>query len=113
MEKTIVCTTEISTPLGPVIAGTTTKGLCLLEFTNRIRLQQQKDQLEKKLHATLLPGTNEYAEQLETELSEYFAGVRKIFSIPLVVPGTPFEQSVWQLLQKIPYGETCSYSTLR
>lgn len=44
-----------------------------------------------------------------TQLSEYFAGVRRHFDLPLVPTGTPFQQRVWQALVTIPYGETCSY----
>ena len=40
------------------------------------------------------------------QLREYFAGTRRDFSLPLAPAGTPFQQSVWQALQTIPYGET-------
>jgi O-6-methylguanine DNA methyltransferase len=42
-------------------------------------------------------------------LEEYFAGTRKVFDIPLVLPGTPFQQKVWAGLQTISYGSTRSY----
>ena len=42
-----------------------------------------------------------------TDLS--FEGKRKDFAIPLHTPGTEFQQSVWKVLQQIPYGETWSY----
>ena len=43
------------------------------------------------------------------QLREYFAGTRRDFSLPLAPAGTPFQQSVWQALQTIPYGETRTY----
>ena len=44
------------------------------------------------------------------QLDEYFKGLRKEFEIPIVYPqGTPFQQKVWQVLMKIPYGEVLSY----
>ncbi|NQU64798.1 MAG: methylated-DNA--[protein]-cysteine S-methyltransferase, partial [SAR324 cluster bacterium] len=46
----------------------------------------------------------------EKQLREYFAGRRQTFSIPLNPMGTPFRQSAWRALQKIPYGQTISYS---
>ncbi|MCH5265858.1 MAG: methylated-DNA--[protein]-cysteine S-methyltransferase [Lachnospiraceae bacterium] len=46
------------------------------------------------------------------ELEEYFAGKRKVFSVPLSVHGTEFQERVWKELQKIPYGTTCSYGQL-
>ena len=35
-----------------------------------------------------------------------------IFDLPLDIYGTPFQQSVWTLLQDIPYGETRSYAQI-
>lgn len=47
------------------------------------------------------------------QLDAYFAGQRQIFDIPLdLSSGTVFQQTVWQHLLKIPYGETISYAEL-
>ena len=46
------------------------------------------------------------------QLAEYFAGARTAFDVPLDTTGTPFQQSVWALLRKIPYGTTTSYGAL-
>jgi methylated-DNA-[protein]-cysteine S-methyltransferase len=46
------------------------------------------------------------------QLNEYFAGERTEFDLPLEMVGTEFQKSVWQQLQKIPYGATTSYGTL-
>ncbi|PWM38741.1 MAG: cysteine methyltransferase [Clostridiales bacterium] len=43
------------------------------------------------------------------QLTEYLAGERRRFELPLAPGGTPFEQAVWAQLLKIPYGETCTY----
>jgi len=43
------------------------------------------------------------------EILEYLAGVRLEFSLPLNARGTPFQKSVWQALNDIPYGHTRSY----
>lgn len=101
--------TELSGPLGPMLACATEKGVCVLEFTNRIRLQKELDDLQKLLNGVIKPGKNNHLEQLETELQEYFAGTRKIFTVPLHSPGNDFAQAVWKTLQEIPYGATCSY----
>ncbi|MFA7566539.1 MAG: methylated-DNA--[protein]-cysteine S-methyltransferase, partial [Alkalispirochaeta sp.] len=47
---------------------------------------------------------------LQEQLSEYFAGERREFELPLVVPGTDFQKEVWDSLMKVPYGETWSYA---
>ena len=105
----IITMMEIVTPLGPMLAGATSEGVCLLEFTNRIRLQQEMKDLKEALHADTQPGRNAHLDQLERELSEYFDGKRKVFSVPLHIPGTEFEKAVWTKLQEIPYGRTWSY----
>ena len=46
------------------------------------------------------------------QLSEYFDGRRKEFSLPLKMRGTEFQRKVWSALREIPYGETCSYKDL-
>lgn len=46
------------------------------------------------------------------ELSEYFAGTRKKFDLPLDIEGTEFQKRVWSQLRKIPFGKTYSYKEL-
>ncbi|GAM00363.1 methylated-DNA--[protein]-cysteine S-methyltransferase [Sphingomonas parapaucimobilis] len=46
------------------------------------------------------------------QLSEYFAGKRRVFDLPLEPVGTDFQRAVWTGLNAIPYGETRSYAAL-
>ena len=46
------------------------------------------------------------------QLTEYFAGTRREFSLPLSLHGTEFQIKDWKALQEIPYGETCSYKQI-
>lgn len=46
------------------------------------------------------------------QLSEYLAGTRRDFELPLAPVGTAFMQKVWKALQDIPYGETRSYKQI-
>jgi methylated-DNA-[protein]-cysteine S-methyltransferase len=50
-------------------------------------------------------------ERLKSELSEYFSGERKSFTVPLIPArdATPFQRGVWESLKEIPYGQTISY----
>jgi len=52
------------------------------------------------------------AKEVALQLTEYFSGTRKSFTLPLAPAGTPFQQRVWQALQQIPYGETRSYKEI-
>lgn len=44
------------------------------------------------------------------QIREYLAKKLQKFDLPIDPKGTDFQKSVWQELQKIPYGETRSYS---
>jgi methylated-DNA-[protein]-cysteine S-methyltransferase len=46
------------------------------------------------------------------QLEEYLDGNRKNFDLPLSPKGTEFQQRVWNALQEIPYGKTCSYKDI-
>jgi len=46
------------------------------------------------------------------QLTEYFAGERKVFDLPLRLSGSEFQVSVLKALQDIPYGETVSYGEI-
>jgi AraC family transcriptional regulator of adaptative response/methylated-DNA-[protein]-cysteine methyltransferase len=96
-------------PLGPLIAAANDRGICLLEFTDRRMLETQFRTLKKLFACAIVPGENAHLNQLRTELEKYFAGDLKQFSVPLVYPGTPFQERVWNELLRIPYGHTRSY----
>ncbi|NCP65016.1 MAG: methylated-DNA--[protein]-cysteine S-methyltransferase [Paraglaciecola sp.] len=52
---------------------------------------------------------NKYITSAKTQLEEYFLGKRRTFDLSLDSSGTEFQQSVWQALLTIPYGEKRSY----
>ena len=102
----------VESPLGPLVAGARAEGVCLLEFTDRRMLEAQCATLKRRFRCALVPGENDHLAQLKAELAEYFAGRRRAFDVPLLVPGTPFQERVWRELLAIPYGETRSYEDL-
>src|SRR5690606_32152543 len=46
------------------------------------------------------------------QLDAYFRGTLRTFDLPLAPQGTPFQQTVWEALRHIPYGQTVSYGEL-
>jgi methylated-DNA-[protein]-cysteine S-methyltransferase len=46
------------------------------------------------------------------QLTEYFAGERRDFDLPLNPRGSDQARQVWQLIAEIPYGQTTSYGEL-
>jgi len=110
IDKIVLNIVRFTTPIGPMFACASDKGICLLEFTDRRMLETEFIDLCKRLNAVILPGDNIHLDHVQSEIQEYFSGLRKTFSIPLHTPGTEFQQSVWKVLQDIPYGETRSYT---
>lgn len=108
IEKTDLLS-EISTPLGPMVAAATSKGICLLEFTNRIHLVQEITELQDLLSDELVNSNHEHLNLLRKEIDAYFKAELKSFSVPLHLMGNEFSRSVWQYLLEIPYGSTCTY----
>lgn len=104
--------TRISSPLGQLVAGATSTGLCLLEFTERRMLETQMAVLKRRFNLPVVPGDSSFFDSLHRQLSEYFQGTRKEFDLPLVYPGTEFQTRVWDGLRRIPYGQTWSYAKL-
>ena len=50
--------------------------------------------------------------EAEAQLHAYFAGERQRFELPLAPAGTDFQRRVWAAVERIPYGETTTYSAL-
>ncbi len=92
-----IIVTEITSPIGSIFAGATKQGICLLDFTEILETNK------------VIYGNNKHLDKLKQQLNEYFTGNRENFDLPLVITGTKFQLSAWQALQKIPFGETCSY----
>ena len=59
-----------------------------------------------------MPRDDEALASTRAQLTEYFAGERSSFDLPLVPEGTGFQRKVWSALCEIPYGETISYGEL-
>lgn len=49
---------------------------------------------------------------VKQQLQEYFAGERRTFELRLAPDATPFQASVLEALQAIPYGETSTYGEI-
>lgn len=101
---------EIPTLTGPMLAGATDKGLCLLEFVESESPEAQLAAIEKTFRARIKPGPGPHLEATLKQLEEYFSGRRKTFDLSLDMRGTPFQQDAWQALLAIPYGRTVSYA---
>jgi AraC family transcriptional regulator of adaptative response/methylated-DNA-[protein]-cysteine methyltransferase len=106
-----VVTTAIDTPLGPMLAGATDEGLCLLEFTDRPMLPTELAALERQ-RGPITAGAHPHLSRVRGQLAEYFDGHRETFDVPLDTPGSGFQRAIWSGLRQIPYGSTVTYADL-
>ncbi|WP_126248756.1 bifunctional transcriptional activator/DNA repair enzyme AdaA [Chitinophaga rhizosphaerae] len=107
--RNVVNVSRLETPLGTMFACAAAAGICLLEFSDRKMLETELKDIARLHNAEIIPGLNPHFDTLRTQLDEYFEGKRKSFSVPLFMPGTPFQQQVWQLLLDVPFGTTSTY----
>jgi O-6-methylguanine DNA methyltransferase len=57
-------------------------------------------------------GPSPLLEKAARELSDYFAGKLRRFTVPVKPEGTEFERRVWSALLDIPWGETRTYGEI-
>ncbi|QHS50662.1 methylated-DNA--[protein]-cysteine S-methyltransferase [Edaphobacter sp. 12200R-103] len=96
---------EIDSPVGKLKLVASAKGLVAILWHNdrpkRVPLGEMVEE----------PGQKVLVET-EKQLTEYFAGERREFELPLDMRGTQFQKDVWDALVGIPFGETRSYGDL-
>lgn len=99
-------------PVGELIVGAFEGKLLLCDW----RWRKMRHAVDKRLlhffNADYEEGESEILDDTIQQLSEYFAGVRKVFDLPLLFAGTEFQIKVWNALLEVPYGHTASYSHL-
>lgn len=92
----------IDSPLGPLLLTAEDGYLTALDFANA----------DAKADESGSDGDSGVLQEAALQLSEYFSGRRKAFSLPLAPKGTGFQKIVWRALTGIPYGETRTYAQL-
>ena len=98
-----ICYTKLQSPVGPLLMAADENGLRIIHFVNGRRPRQpDRDWVEKSAAF----------KDVAWQLKEYFEGKRTEFDLPLVLEGTEFQMRVWNMLRKIPYGETTSYGKI-
>lgn len=95
------------TPFGPVLAATTRRGLCHLQFIgdpgNALDALRDDWPLARLLHDDAA---------LADTIQSIFTGRNAEQPLHLLLRGTNFQVKVWEALLKIPPGEAVSYGTL-
>lgn len=111
-EAQVLTARWMPSPLGPLLAVADKNCICLLEFVDRRAIEAQVRALRRRVPGVVIPGTNPILDRLSIQLDAYFSGRELALDVPIRIAGTPFQQSVWDAVRRIPAGRTCSYAEL-
>ena len=93
--------TEIESPIGELLLTADARGLTGLFMNAKTRLPDARSHQN-----------DAFFQEAKRQIDRYFAGLLKVFDLPIVFTGTPFQNEVWKALCEIPFGETLSYGGL-
>lgn len=96
--------------LGRILVARTINGLCNVAFADddsllEANLKKEYPNAEVTKDAAVLKG-------FVDEILKHLAGKKKRLDLPLDIQATAFQMRVWELLRKIPYGETVTYTQI-
>jgi methylated-DNA-[protein]-cysteine S-methyltransferase len=103
MSAEAICYDDMASPVGPLRLVADAHGL------RQIRFEHERHPKAMPADAVRSADAVAFA---RVQLTEYFAGTRQAFELPLHPVGTAFQLEVWQQLARIPYGATISYGEL-
>lgn len=102
------CLMRYQSPLGMYVLVSSQRGVVCVKLETHLASRLAR----WERNGIQLRDGNGYNHKVAAELDAYFAGDLRQFSVPLDLRGTDFQRQVWELLQGIPYGETCSYGQI-
>ena len=104
VHKDHLCHTVMESPVGTLYIGASDNGIAVIGWS-----LDEINKIAEKLKLQPVEAVTPLLAQCIKQLSEYFNGTRREFSLPLDIQGTEFQMKSWDELMKIPYGETISY----
>lgn len=112
MPTAFITITACQTPVGELLLGSHAGQLVLCDWRYRKMRDQVDARLQRFFDAAYTEGTDPVLDETRRQLDAYFDGALQQFDLPLGFAGSAFQQSVWQALCRIPYGQTASYLDL-
>ncbi|MEW6439936.1 MAG: methylated-DNA--[protein]-cysteine S-methyltransferase [bacterium] len=96
-------------PLGPIWFASDALGLVRVLIGSRTNLESQ---LLRRFGPGDLRAGGDHNRTFRRELGEYFSGNLREFETPRHASGTAFQERVWALVCRIPYGATKTYGEI-
>ena len=101
--------TRIPSPVGELLVTASDSGVTGVYFSTPDRMPKERaGWLEDDGRGR----ASELLTRARRQLTEYFAGSRTTFDLPLDPSGTAFQHRVWEALRMVPYGTTTIYGEL-
>jgi AraC family transcriptional regulator, regulatory protein of adaptative response / methylated-DNA-[protein]-cysteine methyltransferase len=98
----------IPTPLGRMLLAATDRGLCAVRFGESVAALEQE--LRAEFHSAQLRRDEGLMKPYVESLVSAIRGDNSPIDLPLDLRATAFQQKVWDILRRIPRGETRSYT---
>ena len=99
---------EVETPVGVFGAVVTLRGLSRLIFPGE-DFGQCEAWVTRWEPGAIRSPDGSALQHLGEQLTAYFEGTLREFTVPLDLRGTPFQLRVWEALQEVGYGELRTY----
>jgi AraC family transcriptional regulator, regulatory protein of adaptative response / methylated-DNA-[protein]-cysteine methyltransferase len=109
-QKTRIVYSVVTCSLGYLLVATTDKGICTIKLGDRPK-ELIKILTDEFQQATIIRDDQSHQDWIKKILN-LITGTESDPDLPLDIRGTAFQQQVWQALQKIPYGETQTYTEI-
>jgi AraC family transcriptional regulator, regulatory protein of adaptative response / methylated-DNA-[protein]-cysteine methyltransferase len=93
--------------LGKMLVARTDKGVCSVTFGDTDEFLIEK--LQAEFPNAEISENNSDLNEFVKEILQHLSGKNKLINLPLDLQATAFQMQVWELLRKIPFGETLSY----
>ncbi|HTI86659.1 MAG TPA: methylated-DNA--[protein]-cysteine S-methyltransferase [Alphaproteobacteria bacterium] len=97
-----IFTKTVPSPVGKLTLAASDRGLAAILWEHDKPRRVPLDIVARDDRHTILI-------EAERQLTDYFAGKRTTFSVPLDFTGTEFQKAVWHALLGIPFGQTYTY----
>lgn len=95
---------------GRILVARTINGLCNVAFADNDSLLEEN--LKKEYPNAEVTKDAAVLKEFVDEILKHLAGKKKRLDLPLDIQATAFQMRVWELLRKIPYGETVTYTQI-
>ncbi len=101
----------IESPVGPLFISVRGGRVRAIEFRRGTEADQAND-LAARPDAAQRTSDEKVLDLCRSELSRYFEGNLKAFSVPVEMEGPAFHKKVWGVLASIPFGSTLTYAEI-